>query len=117
MTRLSANGIDYENLGINNLSGPVNIDLSKDTVGAYIEFSEQPSVIRALCLNGLNFAQRTIRVNHSTKSISIVSTKQTFQLDELRKETDKLEQQHKSSNRKSSKIKRSKVRKIKRSNN
>ena len=38
-------------------------DWSEQSIGAYVEFSEQPMVLKALCLNGLSFAGRTIKVN------------------------------------------------------
>lgn len=87
----SRNEIDYENLGFtSNIKTSDGVDLSTDSVGAYVEFSEQPSIVKALCLNGLNFANRLIKVNHSTNSIIIpANSKEQISLEELRKESAK----------------------------
>lgn len=61
MTR-SENGRDFENLGMTNVVVPDEDEVLADSVAAYVEFSEQPSVIKALCLNGLQFAGRPIKV-------------------------------------------------------
>lgn len=70
MTR-SERGREYENLGLTGSQSIVVPDednddieiLSNDSVAAFIEFSEQPSMVKALCLNGLQFAGRSIKVN------------------------------------------------------
>lgn len=69
MTR-SERGREYENLGLvhpNAVVVPVDDpvaaeEMLSDSVSAYIQFSEQPSVVKALCLNGLQFAGRTLKV-------------------------------------------------------
>ena len=69
MTR-SERGRQYENLGLTGSQALVvpNEDdedyegFVNDAVSVYIEFSEQPSVVKALCLNGLQFAGRSIKV-------------------------------------------------------
>ena len=87
----SIHGIAYDNLGTNKpITAPPesNIDLEVDSVGAFIEFSEQPSIVKALCLNGLVFAGRQIKVNHATSSVIIPATdKLHISLDDLRKES------------------------------
>jgi arginine/serine-rich splicing factor 12 len=63
--RFTTNG-DFggNNLGLSSLSfSDENANFSEMSIGAYIEFSEQPMVVRALCLNGLSFADRQIKVN------------------------------------------------------
>ena len=95
----SANGVDYENLGINNnIAVPEGFDLEplkKDSIAAYIEFSEQPSIVKALCLNGLNFASRQIKVNHATCSVLIPATNnELFSIDELRKDSKSMVMQN-----------------------
>ena len=88
----SEQGIEYENLGLtSNIKEEENIDLYDDSIGAYIEFSEQPSVVKALCLNGLLFAKRHIRVNHANSAILIPpSSNEQVNLDDLRKESAKM---------------------------
>lgn len=62
MTR-SEQGREFESLGMcGNLVPDEDESITNDSVGVYIEFSEQPSVVKALCLNGLQFAGRTIKV-------------------------------------------------------
>lgn len=59
----SEQGLEYENLGMtNSLVVPDDVDILKDSVAAYVEFSEQPSIIKALCLNGLQFGGRPLKV-------------------------------------------------------
>lgn len=63
--RLTISPEDFkcENLGMNNLTiEDEEANLDDVSMGAYIEFSEQPMVLKALCLNGLSFAQRHIKV-------------------------------------------------------
>lgn len=102
LTSPSENNVEYENLGMLNLAGPPDVDCSADSIGAFIEFSEQPSVVRALCLNGLSFAQRHIKVCHSLTAVGVPaneSNKQIVLVDDLRKELAAAEklQRHSSS--------------------
>lgn len=100
MSTSSTNEIEYENLGLTSLTGPLDVDCSTDSIAAYIEFSEQPSVVKALCLNGLSFANRTIKVNHSTTSITLPSEpKQIIALEDLRKESKEADKKTSSSSR------------------
>ena len=91
--------LQCENLGMSTLViKQEHVDFEADSIGAYIEFSEQPSVPKALCLNGLMFAQRHIQVNHATQSVTIpATTKQQISVDDLRKEISKLKRQSSSS--------------------
>ncbi len=102
LTSPSQNGIEYEHLGLLNLAGPADVECSADSIGAFIEFSEQPSVVKALCLNGLSFAHRHIKVSHSLTAISVPTlntSKQIVLVDDLRKELAAAEklQRHSSS--------------------
>ncbi|CAF0806043.1 unnamed protein product [Brachionus calyciflorus] len=83
----SFSDIEYEKLGFSQESPiPEGVDIELDSISAYIEFSEQPSVVKALCLNGLKFANREIRVNHSNTSIIIpANSKEQITLDEIKK--------------------------------
>jgi len=96
----SLKDLQCENLGMSTLliKQQEHVDFEADSIGAYIEFSEQPSVPKALCLNGLMFAQRHIQVNHATQSVTIpATTKQQISVDDLRKEISKLKRQSSSS--------------------
>jgi arginine/serine-rich splicing factor 12 len=88
-------GIEYEKLGIfcseaSDFKIPDEVEnIEDDYIGAYIEFSEQPSVVKALCLNGLQFAKRIIKVNHSMNSIVVPATvKEQLSLDDIKKERE-----------------------------
>ena len=89
MTR-SVHGVVYSRLGLSNLVDEHDSqDVKEDSVGAFIEYSEQPSIIKALCLNGIQFAKRRIRVNHSTSAIpSNPDPSENVTLDELKKERE-----------------------------
>jgi len=55
----------FENRGLSKMcleEEDVEVDWNGISISAYIEFSEQPMVLKALCLNGLSFAGRTIKV-------------------------------------------------------
>lgn len=94
----SIKNIEYENIGkSNDIKVKEGLDFESDSVGAFIEFSEQPSVVKALCLNGFKFADRPMRVNHSTQTIQIPENKkQQISIDDLKKDkksSDKAESQ------------------------
>lgn len=84
--------LNCNNLGLSSLAfTDENANFSEMSMGAYIEFSEQPMVVKALCLNGLSFADRHIKVNHATSSIIIPATnKQKVTVEDIRKEISKL---------------------------
>lgn len=84
----SEKDVEYENIGLSQvtLASQV-VDLESDSVGAYIEFSEQPSVVKALCLNGFKFADREMKVNHATQAIQILENKKDqVTIDDIKKE-------------------------------
>ena len=60
---ISKNLIEYENVGLYNLNIPQGIEPNNDSVNAFIEFTEQPSIVKAMCLNGLKLGERVIKVN------------------------------------------------------
>lgn len=92
LTTGSTDQLNCNNLGLSSLAfTDENANFSEMSMGAYIEFSEQPMVVKALCLNGLSFADRHIKVNHATSSIIIPATnKQKVTVEDIRKEISKL---------------------------
>lgn len=84
----SAKDVEYENIGVSHVSMTTQgVDLESDSVGAYIEFSEQPSVVKALCLNGFKFADREMKVNHTNQAIQILQNKKEhISIDDIKKE-------------------------------
>ncbi|CAF4319446.1 unnamed protein product, partial [Rotaria magnacalcarata] len=44
-------------------------DENAETRGAYVEFSEQPSIPKVLSINGFQFFGRPLLVNHATSCI------------------------------------------------
>ncbi|RNA18810.1 putative splicing arginine serine-rich 7 isoform X2 [Brachionus plicatilis] len=89
----SVNNVEYENLGHSSeRRAPEGVDLENDSVGAVVEFSEQPSVVKALCLNGFKFAEREIKVNHCTQTVQIPeSKKEQINVDDIKKDKKKSE--------------------------
>lgn len=89
----SQHQLEYEQLGLTSHLKQVNgveLPFTEDSVGAYVEFSEQPSIIKALCLNGLNFGSRIIRVNHATNAIIIpANVKEQVSIEDIRREAQK----------------------------
>jgi RNA recognition motif-containing protein len=98
----SERGVEYEKLGLG-LKPPqpsltmateedeeaaataAEASYDEDSVGAYVEFSEQPSVVKALCLNGLVFAKRPIRVNHTATGVIVPATAdEQIKLDDIK---------------------------------
>lgn len=94
LTDTTPSSIQLENRGLSTMclmNDDENVEWSEVSVSAYIEFSEQPMVLKALCLNGLSFAGRTIKVNHATDAIVIPATnKQQISVEDIRKEISKL---------------------------
>jgi arginine/serine-rich splicing factor 12 len=92
---VSEKGVQYDKLGLGvKQSDEEEIDYESDSVGAYIEFSEQPSVLKALCLNGLMFAQRNIRINHTVQGVIVPPTAdEQVLLDDLRKSSKRDEKE------------------------
>lgn len=100
----SINDVEYENLGLESVVIPENVNPENDSVGAYIEFLEQPSIVKALCLNGLLFGQRHIKVNHATTSIIVPATnnEQIFIEDIKKAKKSSSSSSHKDSHRQTS---------------
>ncbi len=65
LTETAPSAVALENRGLSKMSVEgegEGWEWSGISVGAYVEFSEQPMVLKALCLNGLSFAGRVIKV-------------------------------------------------------
>jgi hypothetical protein len=118
MTKSEPKSLEFENLGLRNVKWPVVVngghdedqnepDWSNESVGAYIEYAEQPSVAKALCLNGLMFANRHIRVNHATRCILASESSSQVNLDDLRRESARLRKRDHGSSSSSSRHQRS----------